>query len=104
MQVVNLLIDNSSFSQPAILSGILGKFSPTFLTMNLLLIGFLEFSTRMGKKVETESGSQDGYIWNGIFLLSWVASIFGINRYEQLELRYGSSLCAEPERNENPQN
>ncbi|CAG8617861.1 16783_t:CDS:2, partial [Funneliformis mosseae] len=46
---------------------------------------FLEFSN---KKIEPENGKYDGYLWNGIVLSSWVASIFGINRYEQLEIRY----------------
>jgi len=91
-QIINLLINHSSSSRPerAILNGIFGKFSPTFLTMNLLLIGCLEFSTlfKIKKKVEIESGKYDIHMWNGILLLSWVASIFGVNRYEQLELRY----------------
>jgi hypothetical protein len=89
-QILNYLINHSSLSQPGILCGVLGKFSSTFLTMNLLLTSFLEFSTlsKINKKIDIETGKYDNYMWQGLFLLSWVAAIFGINRYEQLELKF----------------
>ena len=89
IQIDNLIINNSSLSQPGLLCAILGKVSSTFLTANLLLINFLEFLTSSkiaNKEVETEK--HNIYMWKGILLLSWVASIFGINRYEQLELKF----------------
>lgn len=89
-QIVNLFINNSSLSQPGILNGIFGKFSPTFLTANLLLLSSFEFLTikKIKRRINIETRKNDIYIWEGILLLSWVASIFGVNRYEQLELRY----------------
>jgi len=88
-QIVNLFINNSSLSQPGILNGILGKFSPTFLTANLLLLSSFEFLTIAKiKRTNIETIKNDIYTWEGIILLSWVASILGINRYEQLELKF----------------
>jgi len=94
LEVVNLFVNNSSLSQPGIFCSILGKVSPTFLTANLLLFSSFEFltSSKINSKVDVETGKNDIYMWKGIFLLSWVASIFGINRYEQLELRYATRL------------
>ena len=90
MQIVNIFMNHYSLSQPGIFSRIFGNFYSVFLTANLLLIGFLEFSTlsKINKKIDFESGEYDIYMWQGIFLFSWVASIFGINRYEQLELKF----------------
>ena len=89
-QIWIFVIDNFSLSQPGMLCGIFGKLSSTFLTMNLLLPSFLEFSTlsKINKKIDIETGKYDNYMWQGLFLLSWVATIFGINRYEQLELKF----------------
>jgi len=90
MQIVHIFINHSSLSRPGIFCGILGKFYPTFLNANLLLIGFLGFSTlsKIIEKINIETGKYDIYMWQGMFLLSWFASIFGVNRYEPFELKY----------------
>ncbi|GBC03525.1 hypothetical protein RclHR1_05180002 [Rhizophagus clarus] len=98
LQIIYVFIKNSSFfqvsqvSQDGIFYKIFETFYPTFLTVNLLLIGFLEFSTlsKINKRIEIETGKYDIYMWQGLFFLSWIASIFGINRYEQLELNQTS--------------
>ena len=58
--------------------------------MNLLLTSLLEFSilSKINKKIDIETGKYDNYMWQVMILLSWVASIFGINRYEPLELKF----------------
>ncbi|RIA99344.1 hypothetical protein C1645_811582 [Glomus cerebriforme] len=90
LQIANIFINHSTLSQSGIFYKIFGKFYPVSLTINLLLVGFLEFSTmsKLIEKIDVESGKYDVYMWQGMFLLSWVTSIFGINRYEQLELKY----------------
>lgn len=97
LQIINILINNCSHLQnfrTEVFCRIFEKFYPTFLTANLLLIGFLELTTlsKTKNKIDNETGKSDNYIWQEMFLLSWVASIFRINRYEQLELKYVSFI------------
>jgi hypothetical protein len=88
VQITNIFINKSS-NQEYLLE-ILGKFTSTFLNTNLLLTIFLEFSTlsKLNNKIDIKTGKYDNYMWQIILLSSLIASILGINRYEQLELTY----------------
>lgn len=97
IQIINFFINNSNFQnyRTGIFGRIFEKFYPTFLTANLLLIGFLELTTlsKMKNKIDNNNDKTeryDNYMWQEMFLLSWIASIFRINRYEPLELKYVS--------------
>ncbi|GBC29960.1 uncharacterized protein OCT59_010477 [Rhizophagus irregularis] len=95
IQIINFFINNSNFQnyRTGIFGRIFEKFYPTFLTANLLLIGFLELTTlsKMKNKIDNNNDKTeryDNYMWQEMFLLSWIASIFRINRYEPLELNH----------------
>src|SRR6266542_4252226 len=56
IQIGNIFMKYYSLSQPGLFYGIFGRFYSASLTANLLLIGFLEFSTisKINKKIDFE--------------------------------------------------
>ncbi|CAG8498609.1 3530_t:CDS:2 [Cetraspora pellucida] len=84
MSAVEFLVRAEAITKPSILCDVGGKLSPTILTMNLLVIVIFAFDT-IGKNV-LKTESQNFILWCTIFVISWIASTFGLNRYGLLEL------------------
>ncbi|CAG8490018.1 14044_t:CDS:2, partial [Gigaspora rosea] len=73
--------------EPSLSCDIGGELSPTFLTMNLLVIVIFAFDTIWKNFLRTDSQRFRNFIlWSTLFWVSWIASTLGLNRYIPLEL------------------
>ncbi|RIA83303.1 hypothetical protein C1645_786387 [Glomus cerebriforme] len=90
MQIVDMMLTSTNTIKPGIICDITGKFSPSFLTLNLLSV--MSFTYLMYLKIcknidsNEKIGKWDWKVWKFLFLVSWVATIFGLNRYEPQSL------------------
>ncbi|CAG8828722.1 20205_t:CDS:2, partial [Gigaspora margarita] len=76
-----------ALTEPSLSCDIGGELSPTFLTMNLLVIVIFAFDTIWKNFLRIDSQRFRNFIlWGTLFLVSWIASTLGLNRYIPLEL------------------
>ncbi|KAF0386380.1 hypothetical protein F8M41_011400 [Gigaspora margarita] len=87
-QMINLFsVRIDALTEPSLSCDIGGELSPTFLTMNLLVIVIFAFDTIWKNFLRTDSQRFRNFIlWGTLFLVSWIASTLGLNRYIPLEL------------------
>ncbi|RIB06241.1 hypothetical protein C2G38_2148140, partial [Gigaspora rosea] len=87
-QMINLFsIRIEALIEPSLSCDIGGELSPTFLTMNLLVIVIFAFDTIWKNFLRTDSQRFRNFIlWSTLFWVSWIASTLGLNRYIPLEL------------------
>ena len=76
--------------EPGVICEITGRFSPTFLTLNLfscLTFTYLIY-LKICKNIDFNEkfGLCDRKLWQLLFLVSWVATIFGLNKYKPQHL------------------
>ncbi|CAG8463387.1 7191_t:CDS:2 [Funneliformis mosseae] len=87
MQIIDLILTGTSSIKPGIACDFMGIFSPSFLTFNLLSVTSFTYLLflRVCKSVDI-TRKHDWRLRKLLFLGSWVASIYGLNRYEPQDL------------------
>ncbi|RGB32278.1 hypothetical protein C1646_763099 [Rhizophagus diaphanus] len=90
MQIIDMVLTCTNMLKPGAICDITGRFSPSFLTLNLLSV--MSFAYLIYLKIckntdlNEKTGKYDWKLWKLLFLISWVATIFGLNRYEPRSL------------------